>query len=664
MMYKFLATLFLLPFFTFVGNGQERITGTIYDHENGEPVAFAYVLRKSDQRCYITNQDGVFEMNVRSNDTLTIRFLGYERLSVPASHFLVNDSLALTPSINELGTVEVYDKGDYFYDLFFEARAKFKRKPDGYAKTYFSMETDADGQPAELLECYYNGAFGSAGIETLALKNGRIGMSPIEGAYFANLNTTEIIADYNLIGKQHNRMPPNPLHLSRFRFKHFYAIDFLGVQEDVYHLAFRPQTDKQELFEAEFWIRKTDQAILQIKLNKSNLKEHPFLAIDPKHKIQSLDFSIQYTFSERENNPLQKVVFDYNVEYFNGEQVRDMHSIGQFLFYDLEDLFYLPYYNVTEPSITDYERIVSQPYNAFFWDKNEIISPSKKSLAYRSYFQSNGVLLNFNELAQMDDKHFSSRLKEWSTDRLLLSELNKEEVYNFNPELLVQRSTPLTNLYNLNGYIYLDRNEYEDTVVYLTHTLIDLKTSFYHLKPNKNTTCIINMYFDLIEIERQALEEVLTGQYWTEQEVDSIYAKTHQRLQSNLDYFWDAVEHGEIDHEVLRFAKIIQNELNIDNALLIWSDYMSTNYLEVKSSSEPWVQMYNYGTLCLKQGKYDLAKQSLEAAYEMGSRDPWLVYNLGLTYIKLNDIVKGCSFLTMSQELGEEVPNELMSVCK
>lgn len=91
---------------------------------------------------------------------------------------------------------------------------------------------------------------------------------------------------------------------------------------------------------------------------------------------------------------------------------------------------------------------------------------------------------------------------------------------------------------------------------------------------------------------------------------------------------------------------------------------MSTNYLEVKSSSEPWVQMYNYGTLCLKQGKYDLAKQSLEAAYEMGSRDPWLVYNLGLTYIKLNDIVKGCSFLTMSQELGEEVPNELMSVCK
>jgi tetratricopeptide (TPR) repeat protein len=274
------------------------------------------------------------------------------------------------------------------------------------------------------------------------------------------------------------------------------------------------------------------------------------------------------------------------------------------------------------------------------------------------------VLLNFDELSKIDQHHFASRLKPWSEDRLLLSELNNGEVYNINLDQEVLRSSPLTNLYNLDGYIYLDRNAYEDTVVYLTRTMIDLKTSYYHLKPNKNTTCILNMYFDFIEMERRSLEEILLAQYWTEAQVDSIYAKMHQQMQYNLGYFWSAVEHGEMDEEVLRYAKIIKNHLGIDNTLLIWSDYMTDSFLEIKSTSEPWVQMYNYGTLCLKQGKYDQALQSLESAYEMGSRDPWLLYNLGLTYIKLNEIVKGCQFLRLSQELGEEVPDELISVCK
>ena len=659
-----LRLLFLSISFSMLAIGQEHLSGTIVDTENGDPVAFAYVLRKSDQRCFITNEDGYFEMTAKASDSLVIRFLGYERKTIPAFYFKENKVLKLSPISSELGVVEVHDKKDYFYDLFFEARSKYKSQADGQAKTYFSMETIADGQPAELLECYYNGAYGPAGIEKLALKNGRIGMSPIEGAYFANLNTTEIIADYNLIGTQHNRLPPNPFHISKFRFKKAYTVDFIGLKEDVYHLAFVPQNNQEELFAAEFWIRKEDREILQIKLIRNELDTHPFRPIDPQHNINSLDFEIQYTFSGNHNNTLQKVAFSYEVDYFNGHNVRIMKSNGQFLFYDNNSMFYLPYYNVVEPSITDYERIVSQPYNAFFWDKNEIISPSQKSLAYQTYFQKNGVLLNFDKLSKIDQHHFSSRLKPWSEDRILLSELNNGENFAINPNQLAQRTTPLTNLYNLDAYIYLDRNAYEDTVVYLTRTMIDLKTSYYHLKPNKNTTCILNMYFDFIEIERRSLEETLYSRYWSEPQVDSIYAKMHQQMKYNLDYFWSAVEHGELDEEVLRYAKIINNHLHIDNTLLIWSDYMSDNFLEIKSTSEPWVQMYNYGTLCLKQGQYELALQSLEAAYEMGSRDPWLFYNLGLTYIKLNDIVKGCQFLQTSQELGEEVPDELISVCK
>tara|TARA_B110000037_G_scaffold21537_1_gene23829 strand:+ start:23214 stop:23345 length:132 start_codon:yes stop_codon:yes gene_type:complete len=42
----------------------------------------------------------------------------------------------------------------------------------------------------------------------------------------------------------------------------------------------------------------------------------------------------------------------------------------------------------------------------------------------------------------------------------------------------------------------------------------------------------------------------------------------------------------------------------------------------------------------------------------------WLTYNIGLNYLKLNQIKKGCEFLSLAKELGEEIPEKLTSECE
>lgn len=643
---------------------QIHISGTIVNSETGEPVPFAYIKKKSINRGAITNEDGYFELTCLESDTLLVSFVSFQRLAVPCTYFIKNDQLLLNPSDNELAKVDIYADFEFLYELFEVSRKNLRQSETYPSKTYFSLETATSGIPVELLECYYNAEIGPSGINDLALKNGRIGMSEQDGIYFASLNTTQIISDYRLLNKRDNRFPINPLQLSKGRLRKCYKLKLIAFDEGIYQIDFIPKKEGEFYFNSTIWIDKNSEQIVQIELDQKELQKHPFVPIDVKHSMDSLNFNISYTFSNDAEQSLDKIEFSYDLKYNNGPQNRRMNSGGVFLFFDKNQEFELPYYTETSHKLSDYDKIVAQPYNELFWSQNEVLSPSRKSILYQEYFKRAGVLLNFDELSRYSEL-FKNRIVEWSERRVLIDEINPVGNYMVSNRNSFHYATIKANFYNFQAHIYLDRNVLADTIHYLSKTLIDLEDSYYHLEINKNTACIINTYFDLIELERRQMMEVLESRVWQKSQVDSIYAQSQKWLDENLKYYLSAVDHGENARAVDKFNTVIYGHLGIDNSLLIWSDYMAESLKnDNNSSEEPWIELYNYGSALLQLGEYEKALPILLEAYEMRSNDPWLVYNIGLAYLKLNEIKKGCEFLSLAKEMGEEIPEELISECE
>lgn len=645
---------------------QTTVSGTIVNSETGEPVPYAYVMKKTVNRGAITNEDGYFELACDEGDTLVISFVSFDKLVVPYTYFQENKMGFLKPSDNELAKVDVFADFDFLYTLFEESRKKLRQADHLTSKTYFALETTAHGIPVELLECYYNAEIGPSGIDNLSLKNGRIGMSQVDETYYASLNTTAIISDYRLLNKRDNAFPTNPLQLSKTRLKKEYDLKLVAFEGGVYKIRFNPQSDHESLFNAFVWIDKKSEQIVRVDLFQENLEKHPFVTLDPGHKMDSLNFAISYTFSNDARQSLDKIEFDYDLRYNNGMQIRTMESGGVFLFFQKDAAFDLPYYSETSHQLSDYDKIVSQPYNAHFWDYNEILSPSRKATLYKAYFQKTGVLLNFDELSKRNSV-FKNRIVQWSERRILIDEINGGDQFNIprrNNEVTTSRVGLVSDFYELVAHIYLDRNVQGDSVYYLTKTLIDLEASYYYLKLNKNTSCMINMYFDLVELERRDLEEVLAQQPWTKQQVDSLYLKCQDRLNNTLKVFLTEIEHGDNAEVIEKYNKAILGRMGIDNSLLIWNDFMAEQLDNTSNPDDPLVALYNYGTALMKMGKYEEAMPHLLKAYNSGGRDPWLVYNIGLNYLKLGDIEQGCAYLAMSKSMGEEVPKELISECE
>lgn len=655
----------IIGFFSVTAEAQIEISGTIIDSETGDPVPFAYVKKKKINRGAITNEDGYFKLTCWETDTLIISFVSYQRIEVPYTYFVENDRLLLNPSDNELATVEIYADFDFLYDLFEVAKQKLKRAESYPAKTYFALETSTTGIPVELLECYYNAEIGPSGINDLQLKNGRIGMSEEGGIYYASLSTTQVISDYRLLNKRNNQFPTNPLQLNKNKLKRVYNLKLDAFQDGIYKIRFICKNEEWDYFNATVWIDKKSEQIVQIDLQEDDLKKHPFVVIDREHQMDSLNFNISYTFSNDAKQSLDKIAFNYDLNYESNYHARVMKSGGVFLFFEKEAEFDLPYYTKTDHKLSDYDKIVGQPYNEKFWAQNEVISPSRKSILYKAYFKKAGVLLNFDELSKRNNEVFKNRIIQWSQRRVLMDEINQFGNYDVARKNDVHHTQLLSDLYNFQAHIYLDRNIYNDSVYYLSKTLIDLEDSFYYLEVNKNTTCVINTYFDLVELERRNMMEVLERNDWSKLQVDSIYQKSQSWLTTNLKYYLAEVNHGENDAAVKRFNKVILGNMGIDNSLLIWSDFMAEKVASQNTiSAEPWIELYNYGTALLQIGEYEKSLPILLEAYEMGSQDPWLAYNIGLNYLKLNKIKKGCEFLSMAKEMGEQVPDELTSECE
>lgn len=659
--------LVLFVSFSFLGLSQETISGTILSKDSREALPYAHIRLKNTNRGAITNEDGFFFLKCASTDTLIITFWAHKKTYVQADYFLKKKVFLLKERVTEYQSVTVHGNNEFLYDLVPEAAKVMSKGETFEGKTYFSLETNNQNRPVELLECYYNGKVSPQGLQKLDLKNGRVGTSLLHDTYFVSLNTTEIFSQYKLLSDEWSRFLYNPLQLNKRRLKKTYHLALKSFDSRIYQVQCTPKESNPNYFKSTLWIDKETKRCLRIELHQENAQRHPLRPIHSTHVLDSLNFRTIYSFAEEAPYQLDKIEFDYQLYYDDQIKQRRINSSGVFLFYAPNEIFQLPLNGGEQEKVNDYQTIVSQPHNAAFWEHNAVISPSKKSKEYQAFFEKYGVLLNFNELSKYTDL-LKNNTRNWSEKRLLLEHINgfSHPTYEYldptKPN--VSKASINAEKYEFAVHIYLDRNEFDGKTHYVANTWIDTDKTFYFLRRNRYTDCFLNIYFDLAEIQKRQLLDRLNSGTYSAKEVETLYREALKSLYATYKEYITKTQYGEEYDAMEKYIQHVKGELGIDNEILVISRENFELMKKLGQTKEgKRLALYNYGSALLTQGQYQQGLDLLMEAYNEGDKHPWLYYNIGYAYYKLGKSEEACPFVQQAYILGEQVSDELMNHC-
>jgi hypothetical protein len=559
----------LISLFQMPAAAQSIVSGEVYGSDE-TPLPYCNVVIKGTFRGCITNEDGRFAlMNGMNTDSLIFSYLSYKTKTVSASSLLFNSKIILQPEIYNLKVTTIMGNTDYLYELISQCRLQHLSQPEYTGKAYFSLETETDSIPLEVIECYYNATVKNTQLQELALKNGRIGLAPYNDFYFVSLNTSQIIKNYSLFQRQDKYFPGNPLQLTLKKLRKQYKLKLLSVggeNQSVYQIRFTPAELKHEFFQGEIWIDHKSGQLISLKLSSVNLRQHPFKPIKPGHKIDSLAINLNYAFlRDGLVDKADYVSFSYSFNYADEVSRKKLSTNGILYLFDHTEPFYIPRFQYNS-GYTDYDKIISFPYNQNFWKHNEAIVLSNKKKSYLGFFSEHGVLLNYNELKTVDNALLCVKKVAWSARQRIDSQLlnSVKRSRNQSRNTSGGRTLYYDELYHLKGQIFMDVNKFADSVEYLTATIIDLDESFFDAPLQPYTNSFINTYFDLIEIQRLKLLRILGRGAWTIEQINTIYDTNINEIELTHKKYLKEVQRGNNTPKLLQWEKVVAEVTGIE----------------------------------------------------------------------------------------------------
>lgn len=569
--FVFLFLIFVIPKITL---GQNALIATVKDKNTLSPIPFCAVGVKNKSLSTITNEDGVFTFkNLEENDTLLFSYLGYTKRELSVKTLASDPVVLLSAKMNLLQEVVVSSDNSFLYELILQARKKLLKSPTYTSKTYFTLETEVEKQPTELIECYYNTKFSNSGIDEMTFKNGRIGMAGYKGYYFINTNTSRVLLNSSLIYNNSNvPLPYHPLQLNKKELKRIYILELKSVSDTdtpEYQIEFKPRSATGEYYSGYIWINKTTYQISAVILNIDKAKRHPFLPLFPDGKIEQAGFSVRYYFNHQDKKP-EHIDFRLNFLYSNDSISTIMQSKGILFFYDYNQLFSPLYFNYPD-DMNDYWRIVSLSYNDQFWLNNKGLVYSDKMKKGIQYFKNNGQLINYNgkiSLVRKDSIHFfENNYLVWdSIKRLAVKKDLKSNQKNL-PKLNMGRPDFISDLYQIKAQVFMDVNTFNDSIQIFTKTVLDVYDTFVNLQETPEFNCFINIYFDLYEIARRQLEAACRKARSAE-EIDKIYKKLISETEEKVNRFSRDAQSGKNKKAMQQWSNNVFYELHIDNMKL------------------------------------------------------------------------------------------------
>ena len=586
---KLLIFFFFLNFFS---SFAVDIRGTVKDARDKKPLAFCAVIAKRNGSTCISNEDGVYKITgVEENDTIVFSYVGYKQKQIPVQLLIQSPGVLLEAASTMLSEVVVHGRNDFLFDLMDRCRKKIIASATSLSKVYFLMQTDIEGSPVEMMECYYNGSSNAHKLEKLSLKNGRVGIAETQDhQFFLSENTAHALALLNLTGENEN-LPGLPLQFNAAKQKKIFTAnnDYSFSDSTSWHIVFSPREANGKFFSGEVWIDVVTYDLIKIILKIDNAYIHPFVPVWHEDALSNVSLFFSETFAKHNTGWYpENINFNYHLFYHSNmafragkinahitavadtaERVKQISTSGSFTFYDFEKGFKLPFYEY-DAEETDYRKILSIPFNASFWEGDPRLEYSEKQKQALSFFNANGVLINYRKndamktVAKLGGKFFDGVNILWSdTNRLSLTENNLDSVLK-KDSLSVSRTFRIDQ-YRLKTQLFFDINASGDSLSHLSAAIFDVKESFYNLPEEPFTNCFLNIYFDLAEVERRTLENVLLTQAFSILQMDSLYLMAKQRLSVQSEAFIKETESGQNPKGLLKWNNYILDNLGIDN---------------------------------------------------------------------------------------------------
>ncbi|MBK6965500.1 MAG: hypothetical protein IPH20_16625 [Bacteroidales bacterium] len=265
--------------------------------------------------------------------------------------------------------------------------------------------------------------------------------------------------------------------------------------------------------------------------------------------------------------------FTYTIDYISGKGTGDetpyrVATSAVIYAFDYGNLFTIPRFPFKDEHIDDYKKISALPYNDFFWKSyNDYQLIDHKQLNEKFYSDTSAITSRklFAQHRLFGLGMFENSFLQWSTERILF----KENAPVPSDKRIGDLDFP-ADQYNLSVKIFMDINTNADSTDILTAAILDPMESFFLLPMDNTTHCFINIWFDLVEVERRKFEKALELSDKTGATVQKMYDELLIKLETiKLLYFKEA-ERGTRSEELLKWNDIVYRNLGIDNAAFFY----------------------------------------------------------------------------------------------
>lgn len=550
----------------------------ILDASSKDPLTYATVFNKTQKRGTASSENGSFELpKTNIGDSLLVSFIGYADQLFIFQKDTPGIILLETQAAN-LEEIVVRSESDYLYDLLSKLR-KCKRANRQNAKTYFFLESKQKGKIVEMIESYFQGVYTNCSLQKLDIKKGRIGLKAVDERFYLSTETSRVFSMHDIFS--HSSMfPSNPLC---YRKKHMKSTYKLRLQSSydlngskIFVVQFWPKEaaeldSEKNLFSGTLWFNKEKNQILKIKLKKDRSKKYPFKPIGP-NTISEVSLEITKTFQEIGKEAVMNAIdFNYTIYYRDQNKIPyEAYTKAYLKAYDFDKSFNLPYFEFTDLLHEDYRNMTIVPYDSLFWSSSAEFRIFEHETKIETFLDENHLQ---NEFIIPDTTASKSCLQyhyvNWSKKRLDIRQSEKESLTldNFR-----NGNTFNEDLYNFNCKIYLDVNDFDSKINLQLYSIMDPVNSYFKTVVNNEERAFVNMYFDLLEIEKRKLaERIKKTPDQSIQKIEALYMQSQEAFEQRARRFASDTIRGQRITGMKKWNAIIADELGIDN-LAIFMD--------------------------------------------------------------------------------------------
>ena len=557
----------LLAFCSTVQAQTYVLQARIVEEGSGTPLPFVTIFNKTQFNGTASNPDGFFVLpNNQLGDTIVVAFLGYqEKLLVVTA--VMSDVITLSRQSAILGEIVVTAESDYLYDLVLQVRNQ-KRTKTKTSKTYFFLETLLYNEPIEIIEAYYNGAYSDHGIDILKIKKGRIGLKPINGRYYRSTESSSLFSLHDVYAKSY-LFPESPLAMKIKELKKNYILSlnytFNADQSEVYVIDIVPRNERKDLFGSTVWIDRTNHRLVKVSLRIKNASLHPFIPIG-LNTIEQVDMEINKTYETIHGEQfINTIDFNYNIAYVDtiGNKVKATTRAFTKA-YDYQNQFRLPWFEFTPHLHEDYRNMTMVPYDSMFWQRTTEFRFYDRLSEIEDFIAEHKIENQvIHRKTRKDSMHAQLQFAyiPWDTIRFTMRQAGEEVIANS------MRTRPFdVDRYHLNIKLYMDINVVKDTFLAQLYSVLDPVNSFYHFLITDENLAFMNMWFDLMEIEKRAFVTELSALHQPNEDiVERLYQKHLRQFEESRKQLVADVNRGDHWINMSKWNDYIQQALGVNN---------------------------------------------------------------------------------------------------